>query len=104
MSERKYISPEIKAFIHKRDDYTCQICSTKGIVCEDVIIKQNVACLKHYDGIYRGPGMNGWTWLVFHIDHIIPLYAGGDDSLENLRLTCPLCNLSRKRRKKYEMV
>jgi len=28
-----------------------------------------------------------------HIDHVIPRKAGGDHSLENLRVLCKLCNL-----------
>lgn len=35
---------------------------------------------------------------AFHIEHIIPVCAGGDDSLENLALACPSCNLHKSNR------
>ena len=33
-----------------------------------------------------------WTITAFEIDHIIPVSAGGQATLENLCLTCPACN------------
>ena len=32
------------------------------------------------------------TLATFHLDHIIPLAAGGATEFENLCLSCPLCN------------
>ena len=31
----------------------------------------------------------------FHRDHIVPLSAGGSDSIDNIALLCPRCNLSK---------
>lgn len=31
----------------------------------------------------------------YHIDHKLPLFHGGDNSYENLALSCPHCNLSK---------
>lgn len=33
--------------------------------------------------------------LGYHLDHIMPLYLGGDNSKDNLQLTCPTCNLKK---------
>jgi 5-methylcytosine-specific restriction endonuclease McrA len=32
-----------------------------------------------------------------HLDHIVPLFLGGQHTADNLRVTHQLCNLSRKR-------
>lgn len=31
----------------------------------------------------------------YHIDHKLPLFYGGDNSFDNLALSCPYCNLSK---------
>lgn len=40
----------------------------------------------------RKVGANGWE-LSLHIDHVIPLSKGGDDTLENVRPSHAQCNL-----------
>jgi CRISPR/Cas system Type II protein with McrA/HNH and RuvC-like nuclease domain len=35
---------------------------------------------------------------AFHIEHIIPRSVSGKDSLENLALACPSCNLNKSNR------
>ena len=32
---------------------------------------------------------------TYHIDHKIPVSKGGDNSFDNLALSCPKCNLSK---------
>jgi hypothetical protein len=34
----------------------------------------------------------------FHMDHYEPLFTSFDNSPENIRLTCPVCNLQKSRR------
>lgn len=36
-----------------------------------------------------------YSFLAFHIEHIVSLKHGGDDNLENLALACPICNLNK---------
>ena len=31
----------------------------------------------------------------YHVDHVVPLCKGGDNSKENLVIACPKCNLSK---------
>jgi hypothetical protein len=38
------------------------------------------------------------TFATFHVDHIIPLSAGGKTIFENLCLSCPFCNLFKQGR------
>lgn len=35
---------------------------------------------------------------TFHIEHILPRSAGGSDTLDNLALACPRCNLKKSNR------
>lgn len=37
--------------------------------------------------------LRGW-----HLDHIVPLYFGGEHSMANVRVLCPTCNLSKGHR------
>ena len=39
---------------------------------------------------------------TFHIEHIIPLSAGGKTVLENLAIACPSCNLHKSDRTKAD--
>ena len=42
---------------------------------------------------------------LFHVDHIVPLAAGGDEwALENLEVACPACNLQKGSREEKEYV
>ena len=41
----------------------------------------------------------------FHVDHIVPIAAGGDEwDLSNLELSCPQCNLQKGTREEKEYV
>lgn len=42
----------------------------------------------------RGCGPEGWE-LGLHIDHLIPLANGGDDTIENVRPSHGLCNVKK---------
>jgi 5-methylcytosine-specific restriction endonuclease McrA len=33
-----------------------------------------------------------WQYVMFTIEHVIPVSLGGDDSFENLALSCFVCN------------
>jgi hypothetical protein len=45
----------------------------------------------------RRPGLERWEWGL-HIDHFLPIFAGGADSLENVRPTHGRCNLVKGRK------
>ena len=83
---RRFIPMDMKVEIIKRDECTCQICGQKISTEEDAkkLVKM-------------GTGL-------FHFDHIVPCNQGGRATLENLRLTCPKCNLSRKKSVTFDEV
>lgn len=77
---KRYISAEMKEAIIKRDNFKCQICGK---------FVSNIRDAKRLMKLGSG---------TYHIDHIVPVIQGGRATLENLRLTCPSCNQSRKKR------
>lgn len=84
---RRYIPVDLKCKIIERDNYSCSICG-KEIVSGDIPARRLVK---------MGTGL-------FHIDHIVPVIQGGRATEENLRLTCPKCNQSRKKTYTFEQI
>lgn len=61
---RKPISKRLRFEVFRRDGFRCVYCGAKGSE--------------------TGAGL--------HIDHVLPVALGGDDSLDNLAASCPDCN------------
>ena len=63
---------------------------------EDVLLKYSTSChlcKKEIDfNLPRSVGKPGWE-NSFHIDHLIPISKGGNDTIENVRPSHALCNL-----------
>jgi hypothetical protein len=70
----------MKVELVERDGFKCKICG-----------KFLTSCREARRFVKLGQGL-------YHIDHIVPVVQGGRATLENLRLTCPECNLKRKKR------
>lgn len=66
--KRKSISKSIRHEVFKRDNYKCVEC---GATKEKTVL---------------------------HIDHIIPVFQGGSDELDNLQTLCEACNLAKSNR------
>ena len=66
---RKKISKTLRVAVFARDGQRCVLCG------------------------WGGPD-EGWPNPVrtFELDHIVPVLAGGRNTLENLRVTCTRCN------------
>lgn len=65
---RRPMSPKLRLDVLRRDRYTCQEC---------------------------GANKNSDSDVVFHIDHIQPVAAGGQDEMDNLQVLCQDCNLGK---------
>ncbi|MFA6662016.1 MAG: HNH endonuclease signature motif containing protein [Bacilli bacterium] len=76
---RRFVPIDMKVQIIENDRFKCRICGKFVTTCKDA---------KKF--VKLGSG-------TYNIDHIIPVQQGGRATLENLRLTCPECNKSRKR-------
>lgn len=76
---RRFVPLAMKAEIVARDGFKCTLCGKFLTACTDA---------KKF--VKLGSGL-------YHIDHIVPCSQGGRATMENLRLTCPECNLKRKR-------
>lgn len=84
---RRFIPLFLKIQILERDKFKCQICK-KPIL----------------QGEYEAKKLIKMCSGLFHIDHIVPCNQGGRATLENLQLTCPKCNLTRKRFFQFEEI
>ena len=76
---RRYIPISMKIELLQRDNFSCAECGKRIAETDNAR-----AVLK------MGAGL-------FHIDHLVPVNQGGRATMENLRVLCPKCNLSRKR-------
>lgn len=83
---RRYISIEMKVAIVQRDGFKCKVCG------------------KHIAEMTDAHKLVKMASGSFHIDHIVPCNQGGRATMENLRLLCPKCNLSRKKTFSYEEI
>ena len=83
---QRFVPLEMKVQVIEKDEFKCQICGKHIAETEDArkLIKM-------------GAGL-------FHIDHIVPVEQCGRATLENLRLTCPKCNLSRKKQFSFDEI
>ena len=83
---QRFIPVEMKIAIIDRDNYKCCECGKYISTERDArrLVKQ-------------GSGM-------YHIDHIVPVNQGGRATMENLRLTCPTCNRTRKRKYNFSEI
>ena len=77
---RRFIPMDMRVEIVERDGFKCKICG-----------KFLTSCREARRFVKLGQGL-------YHIDHIVPVVQGGRATRENLRLTCPECNLKRKKR------
>ena len=83
---RRFVSIDMRAEIIERDGFKCCECGKFLTPMRDA---RRFAKL--------GSGM-------YHIDHLVPCGQGGRATLENLRLLCPTCNLSRKKRFSFDEI
>ena len=81
---RRFIPMSMKIALLQRDRFTCTECG------ERIAETDNAKAL-----VKMGAGL-------FHIDHIVPVNQGGRATMENLRILCPKCNLSRPRQLSFD--
>lgn len=74
---RRFVPMDMKVRLLDRDNFKCQICGKFVTSCRDA---------KRFAKLGSG---------LYHIDHIVPVLQGGRATMENLRVTCPECNLKR---------
>lgn len=77
---RRFIPIDMRVEIIERDGFKCKICGKFLTSCREA---------KRFVKLGQG---------LYNIDHIVPVLQGGRATSENLRLTCPECNLKRKKK------
>ncbi|HEA67187.1 MAG TPA: HNH endonuclease [Desulfobacterales bacterium] len=92
MPKRRSIPIESRRAVIERDEYTCQYC---GKVAKWVVGNKNGVkniYMKKQPDCHRS---KMWDWddpEPFEIDHIIPVFKGGGNDIDNLILSCRRCN------------
>ena len=76
---KRFVPLSMKMALLQRDNFSCQECGKRIAESDNAKMVAKM-----------GAGL-------FHIDHIVPVAQGGRATMENLRILCPKCNLSRKR-------
>lgn len=90
---QRFVPISMKQEILIRDEFTCQECGIKIYVSDETIDPEISA--KRLIKMATG---------TFHFDHIVPVCQGGRATLENLRLLCPKCNRTRKKKYTFEEI
>lgn len=94
MINKRSIPKRIRLFVIKRDNCTCQYCGKKGVF----IFRFGKPCVvenPHNIDFGDSDFYNGRDVIAFQIDHIIPRYLEGKNTIDNLVLSCRKCNLSK---------
>jgi len=91
---RHSIPSHLKLAVIERDSCTCRYCGKQG---EFILRYGNPSVVENPKGIelYKMDFYNGDDVIAFHFDHIIPISAGGQNTEENIVLSCRHCNLSK---------
>ena len=80
-----WIPAKIKLRVAKRDKGICKICGLKASTA--TVNRRGLLEFKTKDG------------QTYHYDHIKPVAQGGMHTANNLRLSCPTCNLSKRKQR-----
>ena len=84
----------IQRAVFVRDDYTCQYCDKKAkwILSNGAGVTQVFEKKPTFKNRFRD-FWRGWEDPIpFEIDHVIPICRGGNNEIENLKLSCRPCN------------
>lgn len=88
--------PDMQATLLRRDGYRCRYC---GIPVVSAGVRKHAHCLypeavRWKNGDYKGQHA-GFQALWLQFDHVVPVSRGGSTTLDNLVVTCGLCNFGK---------
>lgn len=75
---KKAIPQSVRRAVIKRDKGVCRYCGKPGKV--------------HWYS------ETGWVWIEHELDHIIPEYLGGTNTIDNIVIACQRCNRTKGHR------
>ncbi len=94
---------QMKKVLHARDGYHCRFCGIP-VIHPDI--------RKHFHKVYpesvpwgntNGSQHAGFQCMWLQYDHVVPHSAGGENTLENLVVTCAACNFGKMNYTLYEL-
>ena len=77
-----------------------QYCGKLGVFVMRYGKPSVVENIGNIEGISEMPFYNGKGVIKFEIDHIRPVFKGGQNIIDNLLLSCRLCNRGKKDRER----
>lgn len=94
--KRRSIPMDIQRKVFERDKYKCQYCGKEATW--QVFNRNGITQLFENKPTSLNRWQHFWDWqdpVPFEIDHIVPICEGGDNNIENLKLSCRNCNRSK---------
>jgi len=92
--KRHTIPINLRLKVIKRDDCRCQYCGKEGELIMRYGKPTVVENPKRLE-LFKMDYYNGSDVISFHFDHITPVSAGGENTEDNIVLSCQHCNESK---------
>ena len=98
LNPRKSVPLHLQYAVIGRDGTTCQYCGKIGVFVMRYGKPAVVENVGNIQGLSEMEFYNGRGVIKFEIDHIVPVFKGGENVINNLILSCRRCNRAKRDR------